>query len=184
MTTLFSNPFYGYKIYSKYLMPYRTYCKIFKAKTITDLPQEFLQILINIILSFLIRIYEPMIITANCELTLTDRWYFCEPNKISLTIFGQLRNLLRFIEVQFKTKINKHVYSLEIKKTEFSTSAQHARLGQQRRVTRASAVWPTCARSPAGQRPATGEKARMRRHHAKTSLNYSVFATSSTVLFR
>ena len=76
------------------------------------MPQEFLQILIYIILSFLIRIYEPMIITANCELaTLTDRWYFYEPNKISLAIFGQLRNLLRFIEVQFITKINKHFYS-------------------------------------------------------------------------
>ena len=80
------------------------------------MPQEFLQTLIYIILSFLIRIYEPMIITANCELTtLTYRWYFCEPNKISLTIFGQLHNLLRFIEVQFITKINKHVYSLEIR---------------------------------------------------------------------
>jgi len=67
-------------------------------------------------LSFLIRIYEPIIITANCELTtLTDRWHFCEPNKISLTIFGQLRNLLRFIEVGFITKINKHFYSQEIK---------------------------------------------------------------------
>ena len=50
-----------------------------------------------------------MMVTANYELTtLTDRWYFCEPNKISLTIFGQLCNLLQFIEVQFITKINKH----------------------------------------------------------------------------
>ena len=89
-------------------MPYRTYCKIFKAKTIADLPQEFLQISIYLILSCLIRIYEPMIITTNCELTiLTDRWYFYEPNKISFTIFRQLRNLLRIIEVQFITKINK-----------------------------------------------------------------------------
>jgi len=79
MATLFSNPFYGYKIYNKYLMPYKTYCKIFKAKTIADLPQEFPQLLIYLILSFLIGIYEPIIIKAN---------------KINFTIFRQLCNLL------------------------------------------------------------------------------------------
>ena len=116
-------------------------------------------------LSFLIRIYEPLIITANCELTPpTYRWYFCEPNKISVTIFGQLRNLLRFIEVGFITKINKHFYSLENKKTEFTTSAHIARLGPQRRATRAC--------SPAGQRPTTGKgrsaMANMHEHPRRT----------------
>ena len=56
-------------------------------------------------LSLLIRIYEPIIITASCELTtLIDRWYFYEPNKLSFTIFGQPGNLLRFIEVGFITE--------------------------------------------------------------------------------
>ena len=60
-------------------------------------------------LSFLIRLYEPIIITANCELTtLIDRWHYCEPNKLSFTIFGHLHNLLRFIKVQLKSLLNKH----------------------------------------------------------------------------
>ena len=60
-----------------------------------------------------------MIITANCELTtLTDRWYFCEPNKISFTIFGQLHNLLQIIEVQFITKMNKQFKFTENEETE------------------------------------------------------------------
>jgi len=60
-------------------------------------------------LSFLIRLYAPIIITANYELTtLTDRWHYCEPNKLSFTIFGHLHNLLRFIKVQLKSLLNKH----------------------------------------------------------------------------
>ena len=62
-------------------------------------------------LSFLIKIYEPIIITANCNLTvLISRWYFCEPNKLSFTILGRLHNLLSFIKVQRITKLNKHFY--------------------------------------------------------------------------
>ena len=40
---------------------------------------------------------------ANCELTtLTDRWYFCEPNKLGFTIFGHLQDLLQIIKVQLE----------------------------------------------------------------------------------
>ena len=54
-------------------------------------------------LSFLIRLYEPIIITANCELTtLADRWYFCESNKLGLTIFERLQDLLQIIQVQLE----------------------------------------------------------------------------------
>ena len=74
------------------------------------MPQEFLQILIYTILSFLIRIYKPIIITANCELTtLADRWYFYESNKLGLTIFGYLQDLLQIIKIQLQTKLNKHL---------------------------------------------------------------------------
>ena len=62
-------------------------------------------------LSFLIKIYEPIIIIANCNLTvLISRWYFCEPNKLGFTILGRLHNLLSFIKVQRITKLNKHFY--------------------------------------------------------------------------
>ena len=71
-------------------------------------------------LSFIIRIYEPIIIIANYELTtLTDRWYFCEPNKISFTIFGHLHNLLQFIKVQLKVILNKYARIYRKKKTDF-----------------------------------------------------------------
>jgi len=127
---------------------------MFMSIAITNCPQIFLQILIFIILSFPIRIYEPMIVTTNCELTtLTDRWYFCEPNKISLTIFGQLRNLLRFIEVQFITKINKHVYFLEIKKPKPGFMAQHARPGLSWRDARASTARPSRPTARDGRGP-------------------------------
>ena len=61
------------------------------AKAIINLPQKFLQILIYIILSSLVWIYDPITIPANYNLTtLTGRWYFCEPNKLGFTIFGHL----------------------------------------------------------------------------------------------
>ena len=70
------------------------------AISIINLPQKFLQTLIYIILSSLVRIYEPIIITANYELTtLTDRWHFCEPNKLGFTIFGHLQDLPQIIKV-------------------------------------------------------------------------------------
>ena len=73
------------------------------AISITNLPQKILQILIYIILSSLVWIYAPITITAICKLTiLTDRWHFCEPNKLGFTIFGHLQNLLQFIKVQLK----------------------------------------------------------------------------------
>ena len=65
------------------------------AKAIINLPQKFLQILIYIILSSLVWIYEPITIIAICKLTtLTDRWHFYEPNKLGFTIFGHLPDLL------------------------------------------------------------------------------------------
>ena len=65
------------------------------AKAIINLPQKFLQILIYIILSSLVWIYESITIIANCKLTtLIDRWYFYKPNKLDFTIFGHLQDLL------------------------------------------------------------------------------------------
>ena len=80
-------------------------------------------------LSLLIKIYEPIIIIANCNLTvLISRWYFCEPNKLGFTIFGHLHHLLSFIKVGFITKITKHFYSQEIKKPKHASQPK-ARLG-------------------------------------------------------
>ena len=110
-------------------------------------------------LSSLIKIYEPIIIIANCNLTvLISRWYFCEPNKLGFTIFRHLHHLLRFIEVGFITKITKHFYSQEIKKLKH-VSRPTARLGPAAAQQR--------ARPSAGARAASGPAAGGRKRAAR-----------------
>ena len=102
-------------------------------------------------LSFLIKIYEPIIITANCNLTvLISRWYFCEPNKLSFTILGRLYNLLSFIKVQRITKLNKHFYFTGNQGNRILTCGPTA------------AARPSSASAAASARPSRGQLARQR----------------------
>ena len=85
ITTPLNDSLYGYHFYSKDINAWGTYCNDFKAKTIVGLPQQILQLKIDIPLSFLLQSYEPTILTANGELTvLTGRRHFCEPNNLVL----------------------------------------------------------------------------------------------------
>ena len=137
-------------------------------------------------LSFLIKIYEPIIITANCNLTvLISRWYFCEPNKLSFTILGRLHNLLSFIKVQRITKLNKHFYFTGNQGNRIltcgptaaarpsSASAGVAQRGSERAAQQgaagtAAADRPTAARS-SGSGPAVASAAGRRRAVARPS---------------
>jgi len=126
-------------------------------------------------LSLLIKIYEPIIIIANCNLTvLISRWYFCEPNEPGFTIFGHLHHLLRFIEVGFITKITKHFYSQEIKKLKH-VSRPTARFGpavaQQRARPSAMAQQRT--------RPSSGGRERAARERGRAMRPASVSGPSA-----
>ena len=126
-------------------------------------------------LSLLIKLYEPIIIIAHCNLTvLISRWYFCEPNKLGFTIFGHLHHLLRFIEVGFITKITKHFYSQEIKKLKH-VSRPTARFGpavaQQRARPSAMAQQRT--------RPSSGGRERAARERGRAMWPASVSGPSA-----
>ena len=113
-------------------------------------------------LSFLIKIYEPIIITANCNLTvLISRWYFCEPNKLSFTILGRLHNLLSFIKVQRITKLTKQFYSQEQPK---QASWPTARLGS---GAAAGAAQRRHGSGPAGGRKRCGQQRQQARGPAQ-----------------
>ena len=127
-------------------------------------------------LSLLIKIYEPIIIIANCNLTiLISRWYFCEPNEPGFTIFGHLHHLLRFIEVGFIIKITKHFYSQKIKKPKH-VSRPTARLGPAAGAAqrRPSGEWQR-GRGPARQGgPAAGGRKRAARERGRAMWPASV----------
>ena len=133
------------------------------------LPHNCLTILLSVV-EILLGYSPPLAIrtfhiaTSNCNLTtLIDRWHFYEPNKISLTIFGQPRNLLRFIEVGFITKIIKHFYPLEKKRNRILHFGSHrvARPAMTRHACQCSAAH---ARTHAAQPPSLLTRASRPRH--------------------